>query len=293
MKTLILSPEESREQAEKLAHYTGLEHKTIGIRYFPDGESLVTLPLPLDQHLVVYFNLHNPNAKLIELILACSAARKKGVQRISLITPYLAYMRQDIENHPGEAISQQIIGEMLCNYIDDIITVDPHLHRIENLSQAYPLKNAISLSAEGIIGDYIKETYTDVLLLGPDGESQQWVSAAAERAGYSYGVATKIRQGDRSVVITLPEMALDNKKIVLVDDMISTGGTIIKIASMLKDRHSTIEAAIVTHCLCTHEDEQKILDSGVRKIISTESIPHSTNVISLTHLIGNAVKKII
>ncbi|MDH5217373.1 MAG: ribose-phosphate diphosphokinase [Gammaproteobacteria bacterium] len=293
MKSLILSSEESQMQAEKLARYIGLEHKTIDVRYFPDGESLVTLPLPLNEHLIVYFNLHNPNAKLIELILACSTARRKGAQRITLITPYLAYMRQDIENHPGEAISQQIIGEMLCNYIDDIITVDPHLHRIENLSQAYPLKNAISLSAEGIIGDYIKETYTDVLLLGPDGESQQWVSAAAERAGCSYGVATKVRQGDRSVVITLPEMALDNKKIVLVDDMISTGGTIIKIASMLKDRHSTIEAAIVTHCLCTHEDEQKILDSGVRKIISTESIPHSTNVISLTHLIGNAVKKII
>lgn len=293
MKSLILSSEESQKQAEKLARYIGLEHKTISIRYFPDGESLVTLPLPLNEHLIVYFNLHNPNAKLIELILACSTARKKGVQRITLITPYLAYMRQDIENHPGEAISQQIIGEMLCNYIDDILTVDPHLHRIEKLSQAYPLKNAISLSAEHVIGDYIKKSYKDVLLLGPDGESQQWVSAAAERAGCAYGVATKVRQGDRSVVITLPEIDLDNKNIILIDDMISTGGTIIKIASLLKDRHSTIEAAIVTHCLCTDDDEQKILNSGVRKIISTESVPHSTNEISLTHLIGNAVKKII
>lgn len=293
MKTLILSSEESQEQAEKLAQYIKVDHKTIDVRYFPDGESLVTLPLPLDEHLIIYFNLHNPNVKLIELILACSTAREKGVQRITLIAPYLAYMRQDIENHPGEAVSQQIIGKMLCNYIDDIITVDPHLHRIEKLSQAYPLQHAISLSAEGIIGNYVKETYKDVLLLGPDGESQQWVSAAAKRAGCPYGVATKVRQGDRSVVITLPEMDLDNKKIVLVDDMISTGGTIIKIASMLNERHSTIEAAIVTHCLCSPEDEQKIIASGVRRIISTDSIPHSTNEIALTHLIGNAIKKII
>ena len=155
MEVLILSSKEAQSQASELARYLDLAYKTINIHQFPDGESLVTLPLPLTKHLIIFFDLHNPNAKLIELILTCGAAREKGVQRITLVAPYLAYMRQDIENHPGEAISQQIIGKMLCNYIDDIITVDPHLHRIENLSHAYPLQHAVSLSAEGIIGDYI------------------------------------------------------------------------------------------------------------------------------------------
>jgi ribose-phosphate pyrophosphokinase len=230
---------------------------------------------------------------LIDLVLACDTAKQKGAKRITLITPYLAYMRQDRENQPGEVVSQQVIGKLLCRYIDDIITVDPHLHRISRLSEAYPLKNAISLSAEKIIGDYIKDNFHNVLLMGPDGESQQWVSAAAERANCSYGVATKIRKGDRSVEITLPDIDLSNKKIILVDDMISTGGTIIKITNMLNQLGSTVEAAIATHCLCSVEDEKKIQASGISKIISTDSIPHHTNKISLTTLLGNAAKEII
>lgn len=290
---LILTFDESDRQARELAHYLELEYRLINTRHFPDGESLVTLPLPLSEHIAIYCSLFNPNAKLIDFILACGALKEKGVKRISLIAPYLSYMRQDIENHPGEAVSQQIIGKLLCNYIDDIITVDPHLHRIDSLYDAYPLNNAISLSAEGIIGDYIREHYQDVLLLGPDGESEQWVSVAAQKAGCDYGVATKIRKGDRSVEITLPDIDLSNKKILLVDDMISTGGTLINITEMLKEKSSTVEAAIVTHCLCSDEDEKKILASGIKSIVSADSIPHHSNQIRLNRLIGDAFKAIV
>lgn len=291
--TQLLSFEECKEQATGLADFLNIEYKQIQLHRFPDGESLVTLPPSLTPHIVIYTSLHQPNSKLIELILACGAAKEKGVSQITLVAPYLAYMRQDIENKPGEAVSQRIIGKLISTYIDGIVTVDPHLHRIDRLEQAYPLEDAVSLSANTIIGDYIKANFDNVMLLGPDGESEQWVSRAAQRAGCHYGVATKVRKGDRKVEITLPDIDLSNKRILLVDDMISTGGTLVKITGMLHELNSEVEAAIVTHCLCSEEDEQKLFDAGIKKIISTDSIPHHSNRIALKELLGNAVKEII
>jgi ribose-phosphate pyrophosphokinase len=99
-------------------------------------------------------SLNQPNDKLIELLFCARTARQLGAKRLTLIAPYLSYMRQDIANQPGEAVSQRIMGQMLAELFDDVITVDPHLHRINSLDQAIPIKNAISLTAANEIASF-------------------------------------------------------------------------------------------------------------------------------------------
>ncbi len=163
----VVSLPDYTEPAQRLAQTLACDYEPLRVHRFPDGESQVTVPTDPASHIIICQSLDRPNDKLIELLLAIHTLRQAGVKRISLIAPYLCYMRQDKAFHPGEAISQQIVGRFLAELIDDLITVDAHLHRI-SLQQAIPLDKAINLSAARI---GIPAATTNPLLLGPDNES--------------------------------------------------------------------------------------------------------------------------
>ena len=130
---LILGFDDYWQGAKALANELTLPCSKVAVHHFPDGESKVTLPVDLPPAVIVCRSLHRPNEKLLELILVAETARAMGVKRLLLVAPYLCYMRQDIAFHPGEAVSQKIIGGLLAQYFDDVITVDPHLQANLNL----------------------------------------------------------------------------------------------------------------------------------------------------------------
>ncbi len=279
-------------QAQRLANRLKVELKEISIHYFPDQESLVRLPAKISEHILLIRSLNQPNEKLVELLFAAKTARRLGAKRITLIAPYLCYMRQDIENQPGEAISQQIIGEWFADLFDDLITVDPHLHRISSLDEAFPMKNAIALSAGTVITALLQKKFVHAILVGPDSESKQWVAGLAEKIGFDYGIATKIRQGDKQVKISLPKTDFQNQTIVIVDDMASTGRTILETTKLLRSQGANDIYAVVTHPLFCNDAEQLLRKSGIKAIWSTDSISHSTAIMHLDELLADAVKQI-
>jgi ribose-phosphate pyrophosphokinase len=279
-------------QAQRLATRLEVELKEISIHHFPDQESLVRLPAKISEHILLIRSLNHPNEKLVELLFAAKTARRLGAKRITLIAPYLCYMRQDIENHPGEAISQQIIGEWFADLFDDLITVDPHLHRISSLDEAFSMKNAIALSAGPVITSLLLKKFDHAILIGPDSESKQWVASLAEKIGFDYGIATKIRQGDKQVKISLPKTDFQNQTIVIVDDIASTGRTIVETTKLLRSQGANEIYVVVTHPLFCNDAEQLLRKSGIKTIWSTDSISHSTAVMHLDELLANAVKKI-
>ncbi len=279
-------------QTQRFATRLEVGLKEISIHHFPDQESLVRLPTEIPEHVLLIRSLNQPNEKLVELLFAAKTARRLGAKRISLITPYLCYMRQDNENHPGETISQQIIGEWFADLFDDLITVDPHLHRISSLDEAFPMKNAIALSAAPVITTLLRKKFDHALLIGPDSESKQWVAALAEELGFDYCVATKIRQGDAKVKINLPQKNYQNKPIVIVDDMASTGQTILETTRLLKNQGASEIYVVVTHPLFCNDAEQVLRSTGIKQIWSTDSIAHPTAVMHLDELLADAVKKI-
>jgi ribose-phosphate pyrophosphokinase len=102
---------------------------------FPDGELKLRLPASVPNRVVLLRSLSQPNEKLLEVLLAVQTARALGAQHVTLVSPYLAYMRQDMAFVPGEAVSQRIVGQFLASMLDALVTVDPHLHRIAKLEE--------------------------------------------------------------------------------------------------------------------------------------------------------------
>jgi len=289
----VLGFTEYLQQAERLASALNVQLLEVCLHQFPDGESLLRLPINLPEHIVICRSLNQPNDKLIELLLCAKTAREQGVKRLTLVAPYLCYMRQDIANQPGEAVSQRIIGQMLAELFDDVITVDPHLHRISRLSQAIPIDNAISLTATDEIGHFLQQQFEHAVLLGPDSESEQWVSAIAKKIGFEYSVAEKIRLGDTQVTMTLAGSDFQNKTVVIIDDMASTGRTLAKATSLLLEAGAGQVYAAITHPLFCADAEAHIIQSGVQHIWSTDSISHPSACIYLDKLLAQAVKDIL
>ncbi len=290
---MILAFPDYLSQAQRLAARLNAPLAEVTLHHFPDSESLIRLPPSLPEHVIVCRSLNQPNDKLIELLLCATTARELGAKRLTLVAPYLSYMRQDIANQPGEAVSQRIIGKLLAGLFDDVLTVDPHLHRISSLDQAIPIKNAISLTAADEIGRFLKQKLDYAVLLGPDSESEQWVANIAGKIGFDYAIAHKDRLGDKQVKITLPDYDYRNKPVIIIDDVASTGRTIAQAARLLQAAGSKDIYAVVTHALFCDDAEAHILKTGIKAIWSTDSIDHATSCIKLDTLLADAIKTII
>ena len=289
LKGLLLGFPEYREPAQRLARAAGLDFAEVEVHHFPDGESRIRLPEQLPEQVFICRSLNQPNEKLVELILAASTARKLGATRIALVAPYLGYMRQDKAFRPGEAVSQQIIGELLATLFDALITVDPHLHRVHRLEDAVPVPIALALSATNAMSDYLGDKLENPLLVGPDEESEQWVSAIAQQNQLEFHVASKVRLGDRDVRVSLPDADYRGRHIVLVDDVISTGRTIESAIIELKPYQPGSITVMATHALFAGDAMARLKSAGADNIWSSDSISHPTNQIGLAAVLAPAV----
>jgi len=278
-----------REAARRLAVAADIDYADIEIHRFPDGESLVRLPQDLPQSVIFCCSLDQPNDKLIEMELAAATALQLGAQRLTLVAPYLCYMRQDAAFHPGEAVSQRIIGQLLARRFDTLITVDPHLHRTSDLWQAVPVHRAVALSAAPVMATWLASRSDVPLLIGPDAESAQWVRAIAAPGGLAYGVARKHRLGDRAVQVELPDLDYAGRPVVLVDDVVSTGHTLLAAARQLRARGAESVSALVTHALFVGNAQDRLFEAGVEEICSTDSVCHSSNKLHLAGLLASTL----
>jgi ribose-phosphate pyrophosphokinase len=286
---LILGFPGYADPARRLAQAAGLPFAELEIHRFPDGESRVRLPQPLPSRVLFYCSLDHPNPKLLELALAAVAAREQGAGTITLVAPYLCYMRQDKAFHAGEAVSQHIVGGLLAQWFDEVLTVDPHLHRVHDLSQAVPARRAVALSATNPIADFLAQGCDNPLLIGPDEESEQWVASVAARQGLDYRVGRKQRLGDAQVEISLPPAGYAGRNLVLLDDMASTGRTLETAARVLGAQAPASISVVVTHALFVNDALERLKGAGVGQIWSTDSIPHPTNAIPLAPLLAEAL----
>mgnify|MGYP001822386025 FL=1 len=287
---LVVSLPDYTEPAQRLAQKLGYDYQVFDIHWFPDNECRVTVPTRATAHIIICQSLDHPNDKLIALLLAIHTLRSSGVKRISLVAPYLCYMRQDKAFHTGEAISQQIIGRFLADLVDDVITVDAHLHRVETLQQAIPAKNAINLSAAAVLGEFLQQQYMQPLLLGPDSESQQWVQQIAAEGDFEWAVANKQRHGDVDVSITLPATDFRDRTVVLVDDVISTGHTLAQTATKIQQAGAKDVCCLVTHALFAEGALELLQQAGIKNIWSSDSINHQSNVIHLAELFASQLQ---
>lgn len=280
------------DAAKRLAARFGIALREIAVHRFPDEELRVTVDAAAATT-VVFASLHQPNEKLLALLLASEALRRAGAKRLVLAAPYLCYMRQDMAFHEGEAISQKVIGKLLAEAFDRVVTVDAHLHRTANIRDVFPGIEADDLSAMPAIAEALRAGIDrQTVIAGPDEESRPWVSDLSGKLGLDFAIARKSRRGDRAVETAFPDPArLANRPVLLVDDIASSGATLSACAKALQSAGVTSIDAVVTHALFPPELVGALFAAGIRSVKSTDSVPHPTNAVALDGVLAEALRK--
>lgn len=288
--TVVFALPGNESLAAALAAQPGAALGALAIRRFPDGETYLRLDTPVSGCTVVLAcSLHHPDNNIMQLLFAASTARELGATKVGLVTPYLGYMRQDKRFQEGEAVTSAVFAQLLSQHIDWLVTVDPHLHRWHSLDEIYSVPSTV-IPAAPLLAAWIKANVKDPVLIGPDAESEQWVSAVAAIAGAPHVVLEKVRRGDRDVSVSVPDpAALRGRTPVLVDDIISTGRTMIAAAHHLHDQGLPPPACIGVHAVFSGDAHEALLAAGAVRVITTDTIPHASNDIGVHREIAASI----
>ena len=292
MKPVVIAMPGNERLADELATYLGLERGAATVRRFPDGESHVRIETSAEgRHAFIVCTLDRPDDKLVALMLLACAVREAGALSVGLVAPYLAYMRQDRRFQPGETVSARHVAGWISRHVDWLVTVDPHLHRIADLSEVYGVPSRVAHAAEGI-ASWVRANVRQPLLIGPDEESAQWVSDVARQADAPFVVLTKIRRGDHDVEVSVPERdRWRSHTPVLIDDIVSTARTMI--AAVTQMRHTGLAApfCVAVHAVFAQTAFEDLRAAGAADIVSCDTISHPSNRIALAPAIAACVRE--
>ena len=287
----IFSFAHGHSHAAEITAILAIPVSEVHVHRFPDGESLVTAPGAAETS-IVYCPLDRPNEKLVELMLAADALRRGGAKRLVLVAPYLCYMRQDKAFHDGEAVSQDAVARILSFWFQRIVTVDAHLHRVNAIEKIFPFIEAQNLTAAGAIADFARAQGLGAatLVAGPDEESIQWARRVGGALGAEAIAGLKTRHGDRKVDIRFPDCDIRGREVLLLDDIVSSGGTVMTAIARLKDAGASRVHLAITHALFDEATGRALREAGASSIWSTTAVPHPTNSISLAPLLAEALR---
>ncbi|WP_018929100.1 ribose-phosphate pyrophosphokinase [Pseudomonas umsongensis] len=275
-----------------LAAAARLEPAACQLRQFPDEESYVRVLSDVQgRDAVILCSLHCPDKRFIPLCFLMETLREMGTRSVGLVAPYLAYMRQDQRFHPGEAVSARLFAALLAPHIDWLVTVDPHLHRIHDLGTLYPVPHRVVHAAPALAA-WIPGKIARPLLIGPDSESEQWVSEVARLAKAPFIVLQKMRLGDREVAVSVPDIQRWREHTpVLIDDIISTGHTLLETAGHLQRAGMRPPVALAVHGVYAEHAQRNLQAAGIQ-VFTSNSIRHASNAIDLSTLLAQAIKEL-
>lgn len=277
-----------------MADALGADRLQGEIRHFPDGESYVRVDSNCrGRDVVVSATLARPDPLLLPLIYLARGLREQGARRVVLAAPYLAYLRQDKRFKPGEVVTSAVFAGLLSDVFDGLVTVDPHLHRYRSLAEIYRVPTRV-VHAGPAIAEWVAAHVERPLIVGPDSESEQWVSDVARRAGAPYAVMEKTRRGDREVSISLSRGPVDPACTpVLLDDIISTARTMAAAAEQLRGAGVRAPICLGVHALFAEDAYEALRRSSPAAIVTCDTVAHETNAISLIGAIAVAVRQLL
>ena len=293
--TLVIALPGSEEHATKLAQRLDLELVAPELRRFPDGEIYVRLPRRLDrQDVILCGSLYPaPADRFLEMSFVAATARDLGATRVGLVAPYLAFLRQDVAFHPGEGVTAKYFARMVSATVDWLVTVDPHLHRIDALDHAaggvYTIPTKVAHAAAAI-ATWVTAEVAKPVLVGPDAESEQWVAAVAAACGAPFEILLKTRRGDRDVSVSPSQRDWHDHTPVLIDDIVSTGKTLLEATRSLRAAGSAPPLCIAIHAVFADAVEAELVRAGASGIVTCNTITHASNRICVAESIAEAAK---
>lgn len=278
--------------ARNITRHLGAELGAFTVRHFPDGESYVRLLCDVEgQQAVVVCTLFQPDDKILPLYYLSRLLKDSGAQSVTLVAPYLAYMRQDKVFNPGEAVTSEYFAALLSSAVDRLITIDPHLHRHVSMSEIYTIP-CKAIHAAQLVSDWIRQNVVNPVLIGPDSESEQWVSEVAAKAGAPFLILEKVRHGDHDVDVSKPVVEpYSNHTPVLVDDIISTAHTMIETVGHLRVAGMAVPVCIGVHPVFSGNAYDDLVGAGAAEVVSCNTIQHSSNRIDVSELLATAISE--
>jgi ribose-phosphate pyrophosphokinase len=283
---IVLGPA-SAQLGEKIAELLHLEKVPVTFKTFPDGENYVRLEGSVQNEEAVIVQTTSPpqDSRLMQLALIADAAKRNGAERVTAVVPYLAYARQDRVFLQGETVSIELVARMLKTAgVDRLMTVNVHQ---EGILEGFPLP-AKTVSAIPLLAEHFKQKGLEkAFALAPDEGAMHIAEEAKAVLGGECGYLEK--QRDRYTgQISVEKKSLDvkGKTVVIFDDIISTGGTIVAAAKILKELGVGKVYTACAHPLLIGDAEKRILEAGVEEVVGTDSVPSHVSKVSLAPLIA-------
>jgi ribose-phosphate pyrophosphokinase len=199
-------------------------------------------------------------------------------------------MRQDVRFREGEAVTSRSFAKLVSTGFDWLVTMDPHLHRLASLDAIYRIRTA-AVTSTAAVAAWVRDQVARPHIVGPDQESAQWVSEVAALAGCHFSVLSKHRSGDRSVELTLPDMAeLRDRTPVLVDDIISSGQTMATTVRMLRAAGFAAPVCVGVHAVFAGDALAALQAAGAGRVVSCNTLQHPTNAIDVSEALAESVR---
>lgn len=295
-KYIVLGGSSSRYLAILVSKLLDVEYGDIVVKKFPDGETYIKIVDSVSGRNVIYINslYPDPDSKIVEAIYTLYTIRDLGADRIYAIIPYMAYARQDERFTSGEAVSIRILAKVFRDIgLDGIYTIDMHLHRISDPRTIFG-KKFHNLTAIPLLANYVRKHYIldKPIVIGPDKESIQWAKIMAEEhGGLEYSVLTKKRISAEEVIIEVADINVKNRDVIIVDDIISTGGTMAEALKALKGLGARRVLITCVHALLVSDAYSKIISNNPLEIIATDTVLSPISRVSVAPLIARTIEE--
>ena len=276
----IFSGSSSSELTKKVAKVLEIPVSPIENFIFPDGERRIQiLENVVDEDVVVIQSTNTPvDGNYIELFLIVDGLKRSGARKLTVVMPYMGYMRQDHVFRDGEAVSLQVMIQLLETLkVDRFVTLDPHTIKLPEFFKL-PVSD---LSALPLFARYIKDSsdLNDTVLVSPDMGGLRRIKQMSEILGGMGWIATvKDRDLDTGSIIInkfegpLAVAELKNKRVLVIDDMISSGKTIAECAAFLKANGVREVNVFATHPIFSKDAPELLQESKADSIIVTDSV---------------------
>jgi ribose-phosphate pyrophosphokinase len=289
---IILPGPASQDLTNRLASELKTKLIPVFFKKFPDGESYVRIDGDIRGEDVVIVQTTSPpqDERMMQLFLTASAARDNGAKRITAVVPYFAYSRQDKIFLPGEAFSAKTVVDLLkaCG-ITEIITVNAHNPAaFKNFTIPARDLSAIPLLAKHFLDKGFGGAVS--LSMGKKGLATAEEAAAVLKGPADY-VPTQRDRHTGKVTIEEKTFNVKGKVAIIFDDIISSGGTMIKAVAHTKRQGANKVYAACVHPLLMADSREKIIQNGADDVIGTDSVPSPVSVVSVAPVIAEALRK--
>lgn len=281
----LIAGSASKDLSKKLADSTSVPMVKTETKRFPDGELYIRIKEDIEDEDITIVQTTYPDENIIELFLLLDAVIRAKANFITVIIPYFGYARQDKQFKKGEPISAEALAKLISTLCDKVITVDPHK---EHILEFFSIP-AESVSAVPTIASYLHDKQID-MILAPDYGALDRANHAAKQLKCDVDYLDKTRVDGNTISIAPKNLAVKEKTVAIIDDIVSTGGTMAEAIKQLHTQEVDTIYVACTHGLFAGSAIKKLEEAGCKEIIATDTIQTQFSKVSVSEVLNQIIQ---